>query len=130
MNTLFAGEVIVRTSSLEYLQLALGIRNVAASSNHFYVTVFSKAWRDAYEQNTHADFTVKLAQLVDLSTTSNWEVGVCESSCSAPHTGENPTLIYSNLISPHFVGYSIVRFMRTFVFPSAAFCQQEFRNEH
>ena len=28
--------------------------------NHFYVTMLSNASRDIYDQNTHADFTMKL----------------------------------------------------------------------
>jgi len=56
-----------------------------ATQSHFYVTLFSNASRDMYEQNTHADFTVKLAQPVDLGSTSYWEVGLCEISFSSPH---------------------------------------------
>jgi len=84
-----------------------------ATQSHFYVTLFSNASRDIYEQNTHADFTVKLAQSVDLGSTSNWEVGLCDISCSSPPE-ETLALIYSNLISPQFVGDSTVRSMRTF----------------
>ena len=43
--------------------------------NNFYVTVKSNASRDIYDLNTHADFAVKLAQPIDLGTTSKWEVG-------------------------------------------------------
>ena len=42
------------------------------------VTVFRHASQDICEQNTHADFTVKLAHPVDLGSTSNWEMGVCK----------------------------------------------------
>jgi len=44
--------------------------------------------------------------------------------------GEEETLalIYCNLISPQFVGYSTVRGMRTYVIPSSKSCQHEFRN--
>jgi len=45
--------------------------NKAASK--IYVTLFSNDSRDIYEQNTHADFTVKLAQTVDLGSISNCE---------------------------------------------------------
>jgi len=38
--------------------------------SHFYVTLFSNASRDIYEQNTHDDFTVKQAQPVELLWTS------------------------------------------------------------
>ena len=44
------------------------------------VKVFSNPSLDNYKQNTHADCTVKLAHPVDLNSTSNWEVGLCENS--------------------------------------------------
>jgi len=46
-----------------------------ATTSHFYITLFSNTSRDIYEQNIHADFTVKLSQTVDLGSTSSWEVG-------------------------------------------------------
>jgi len=49
-----------------------------ATLSHFYVSLFSNALRDFYEQNTHADFTVILAQPVDLDSTSYWKMGLCE----------------------------------------------------
>jgi len=64
-----------------------------ATQSHFYVTLSSNASRDLYEQNTHADFTVKLAQPLDLVSTSNWEVGLCEISCSSPLRGNTGTNI-------------------------------------
>ena len=45
-----------------------------ATQSTFYVILFRNASRDIYEQNKHADFTVKLAHAVDLGSTSNWEV--------------------------------------------------------
>jgi len=42
-----------------------------ATTTHFYVTLFSNASREIYEQNTHADFTVKVAQHIELGSTSN-----------------------------------------------------------
>ena len=101
-----------------------------AMQSYFYVTLFSNTSRDIYEQNTHTFFTVKLAQSVDLGSTYNWEVGMCEISCSSsPPMGEEETiaLIYRNLISLQFVGDSTVRCMRTFIFSSSS-CQHEFRN--
>jgi len=90
-----------------------------ATTSHFYVTLFSNASRDIYEQNTHADFTVKFAQPVDLGATSNWEVGLFEIPCSSPPMEEETlAVIYCNLISSQFVGDSTVRSMRTYVFPS------------
>jgi len=86
-----------------------------------------------YEMNTHPDFTVKLAQDVDLVSTSNWEMGLCEISCSSsPHMEQDDTVVtYCNLISPQFVADSTVRSMRTFVFSSSSSsspCQHEFQN--
>jgi len=58
--------------------------------NNFNVTLLNNASRDIYEQNKHADFTVKLAQPIDLLSTFNWEVGVCEISCSPSPEGASP----------------------------------------
>jgi len=63
-----------------------------ATQSHFYVTMFSNASRDIYEQNTHADFSVKLAQPVDLGSTFIWEVELCEISCSSPLWGRRKHL--------------------------------------
>jgi len=102
-----------------------------ATTSHFYVTLFSNASRNIFERNTHADFTVKLAQAVDLRSTSSWEVGLLEISCSSlPMEEETPDRIYTNLASPQFVGDSTVSTLRTFVFPSSSSssCQHEFRD--
>jgi len=92
------------------------------------VTLFSNASRDIYEQNTHAHYTVNLAQHIDLGFISNWEVGVSEISCSSSPEGVNPALFYCNLISPQFVGDSTVRFIRTFRLYHSAPCQHGFWN--
>ena len=68
-----------------------------ATTSHFFVTLFSNALHDIYEKNTHADFTVKLAQPVDLDSNSIWKVGLCDISCSSPPE-ETLALIYCNLI--------------------------------
>jgi len=86
------------------------------SQNSFYVTLLSNASRDIYDQNTHADFTVKLAQPIELGSTSNWEVGVCEISCPSSPEGASPILLDCNVISPQFLGVSTVRCVRTFRF--------------
>ena len=54
-----------------------------ATQSYFYVTLFSNASRDIFGKNTLTDFTAKVAQPVDLDSTSNWEVGLCEISCSS-----------------------------------------------
>ena len=43
--------------------------------NHFYVTMLSNASQDIYDQNTLADFTMKLEQNIDLGLTSIWKLG-------------------------------------------------------
>jgi len=96
--------------------------------NNFYVTLMSTVSRDIYDLKTHADFTVKLAQPIDLGSTSKWEVGVSEISCSSSPEGANPVLLYCNLISPQFLGDSTVRCIRTFLLYPNAMCQHEFQN--
>ena len=79
--------------------------------NKFYVTLLSNASREIYDLNTHVDFTVTLAQPVDLGSTSKWEVGVREISCFSSPEGASPVILYCNLITP---GDSTVRCIRTF----------------
>ena len=62
--------------------------------NNFYVTLLSNASRDIYDHNTHANLTVKLAQPLVLGSISNWEVVVCEISCSSSPKGSSPVLLY------------------------------------
>ena len=82
MNISSAGRVTFRTSTLECLQISGRISKYGkVEPEPLYVTIFSNASRDIYEQNMHADFMVKLAQPVDLGSTSNWEVGLFEISC-------------------------------------------------
>jgi len=82
--------------------------------NNFYVTVQSNASRDIYDQNTNADITVKLAQIIDLGSISNLEVGVCEISCSSSPEGASPVLLYCYVISPQILGDSTFRYIRKF----------------
>jgi len=96
--------------------------------NKFYVTLLSNASRDIYDLNTHADFTVKLAQPIDLGTTSKWELWVCEISCSSSHEGTIPVLLNCNLITPQYLGDSTVRCILTFRLYPYAMCQHEVRN--
>jgi len=100
----------------------------APGQNNIYVTLLSNASRDIYEQNTYEDFTVNLAQPIDLGSTSNWEVGVCEISCSSSPEGASPALLYCNVISPQLLGDSTVRCLRTFLLYPNAMCQDEFQN--
>jgi len=96
--------------------------------NNFYMTLLRNASGDIYDQNTYADFTVKLAQTLDVCSTSNWEVGFCEISCSSSPRRASPILLYCNVISPKFLGDSTVRCIQTFRLHHNAMCQHEFRN--
>ena len=106
------------------------------SSNSFYVTRFSNASQEIYENNTHADFTVKLSRTIDLGNPPNLEVGVCEVSFSTPPLEylnsvevmpcADHTIIYFNLISPQFVGGST--FCCLLTFPTSSCRYYEFRN--
>jgi len=69
----------------------------------------------------------ELARPVELGSSDNWEVGVFEFSYppnsvgTFKHTaviGDTSGLIYCDLISPQYVGRSLVRCMRTFIYPS------------
>ena len=84
------------------------------AKNHFYVTLFSNASRDIYEQNTYADFIVNLAQFIHLGFTSNFEVGFCEFPCSSSPERVNPVLLYPNMIFPQCMDDSTVHSIRTF----------------
>jgi len=104
--------------------------------NHFYITLFSNASQKAYPKNTLAEFTIQLAQRIDLDSTDNWEVGLCEFSCPPPKSGtlkpievigETNSLIYCDLITPQFVGADYVRCLRTFIRPSK-YCEHTFQN--
>jgi len=66
---------------------------MTSPGKNFYVTLLSNASWDIYDQNTHADFTVNLAQPIDLGSTSNWKVGFCEISCSSSPEGSSPVLL-------------------------------------
>jgi len=70
------------------------------TQSHFYFTLFSNASRDIYDEITHADFTEKLAQPVDLVSTYIWQVGLCKISCfSPPSRGNHGTNIQNSDIT-------------------------------
>ena len=110
---------------------------MTSSTNSFYLTLFSNASREIYENNTHADFTMKLSRPIYIGKYPNWEVGVYEVSCSSPPPASLNTvnvtpcadhaMIYCDIISPQFVADSTVRCMRTF--PTTYFQHYEFRND-
>ena len=94
---------------------------------HFYVTLLSNTSKNLYPDNTIAASTAELARPVELVYSDNWEMGVCEFSYTPKsvgrfkHTtvvGDTTRLIYCDLISPQYVGRALVRYMRTFIYPS------------
>ena len=96
--------------------------------------MFKNASQEIYEKNKHADFTVKFSRLIDLGNSPNWELDVCEVSCSeAPLEALNAVdvapcadhaIIFCNLILPQILGDSTVRRMRAF--PTASCFHHEF----
>ena len=103
--------------------------------NHFYITLFSIASQKVHSSNTLAEFTIQLAQRIDLGSTDNWEVGLCEFSCPPKSgtlkpieiVGETNALIYCDLITSQFVGNDYVRCLRTFIHRSK-YCDHAFQN--
>ena len=85
--------------------------------DQFYVTQLSNASQELYPENTIVAFMVELAQLIHLSPNTNWEVGLCEFACPGA-IGKGIGLNYCDLISPQFVGSSLVRCLRTYIYPS------------
>jgi len=67
----------------------------AASSNHFYVILFSNLSSAIYKDNTLSAFTIKLAQPIELNYAENCEVCICELTCPPPllGTGEPKTTV-------------------------------------
>jgi len=103
---------------------------------HFYNTLFSNSSQKVHPANTLAEFTIQLAQSIDLGSRDNWEVGSREFSCppSYPITvkpyelaGETNALVYCDLITQHFVGNDYVRCLRTFIHP-IIYCDNAFQN--
>ena len=95
--------------------------------NQFYMTLLSNTSNNLYPDNTNAAFTAELARPVKLGSYDKWEVGLCEFSyCpNSVSTFKNTTvvgdatgLMYCVLISPQYVGRSLVRCMRTFIYTS------------
>jgi len=105
--------------------------------NHFCITLFSNASQKLYPKNTLSEYTIQLVRRIDLGSTDNWEVGLCEFSCPPPLRsgnikpidviGENNVMVYCDLITPQFVGDDYVRCLRTFIHPSKS-CDYAFHN--
>ena len=90
----------------------------AASSNLYYVTLFSNSTSKIYYDNTLSAFTIKLAKPIDLNYAEKWEVGISEVTCPPPivgtglpltTVGNTHVLVYCNVISPQFVCNDMVR---------------------
>ena len=90
------------------------------------MNLFSNASQKIYKENKLSAFTLSLAHPVDLSSGENWEVTICEISCSptivdivkpALMVGDTNVLVYSNLITQQLVGNDTVHCLLTFIFP-------------
>ena len=86
--------------------------------SHFYITLLRNASQKVRSSNTLTEITIQLAQRIDLGSTDNWEVGLCEFNCPPPKSGtwkpvdivgETNALINCDLITPQFVGSDYVR---------------------
>ena len=107
---------------------ATSVKNIQEMEyrKHFYITLFSNSSQKTNPANTLTEFRIQLAQPIDLGSTDNWEVGLCEFSCPPyPHTvkpyelaGEIKALVYCVLITQQFVGSDYVRCLRTFIHPT------------
>jgi len=65
-----------------------------ANRDNFYVTVFSNASTDIFTLNYQISFTNRLALPVDLGSSSDWEVGLCEITYIPPQR----MIVQGNLI--------------------------------
>jgi hypothetical protein len=79
--------------------------------NHFYITLFCNASPETYPDNTLAEFTVQLAQRIDLGSIGRWDLGLCEFNC--PPSDVDIALIYCDLIRSQFMGSQYTRCLRT-----------------
>ena len=79
----------------------------------FYVTLFSNASTNLYPGNTIVTFTADLTRPIELGSSDNWEVGLCEFSYPPNNVGtfkptiivgDNFRFIYCDLLSPQYDG--------------------------
>ena len=96
---------------------------------NFYVTLLSNASQKIYPDNTKAAFIIHLQQPINLGTSSDWEVGLCENTYKPPRLElisgalidiirETNALIYCDLIVPQFVCKNYVRLQRIIIYQS------------
>ena len=95
----------------------------------FYVTLFSNASTEIYALNSQTNFTNCLALPVDLGSTSEWEVGLCEIPYVPPKrtvlqgvlfdmVGDVNFPVHCDLVTPQLVGSELGRVLRTIIVPS------------
>jgi len=69
--------------------------------------------RGKHPANTLAEFTIQLAQRIDLGSNDNWEVGLCEFNSPPPKSGTliplevvgvTNALVYCDLMAEQFLG--------------------------
>ena len=95
----------------------------------FCVTLFSNASTAIYTLNSQTRFTNSLALPVDLGSTSEWEVGLCEMSYAPPKrmvvqgalydlVGDVNFLVHCDLVTPQLIGSDLLRVLRTSIAPS------------
>jgi len=103
------------------------VRYVRRRSETLLRDLLSNTSKNLYPDNTIAVFTAELLRPVELGSSDNWEVGVCEFSYPPNSVGtfkhmtvvvDTSGLIYCDLIWPQYVGRALVRFTRTFICPS------------
>jgi len=79
--------------------------------DNLYITLFSNASAEIYTLNSQTKFTNRLALPVDLGSTSDWEVGLCEISYAPPQRmilqgavvdmiGDVNILVYCDPVTP------------------------------
>jgi len=93
----------------------------------FFVTFIRNASQSLYPTKRIGAFTVELPQPIVLGPNDNWEVGLCEFSYP-PNTvgiikfinvvGDTTALVYCDEISPQYVAKSLVRCLRTSIYPT------------
>jgi len=83
--------------------------------NSFYIMLGSNASKEIYALNSQTNFTNRPALPVDLGSTSEWEVGLCEISYVPPKhmvlqgvlvdmVGDVNFLVHCDLVTPQLVG--------------------------
>jgi len=91
----------------------------------FYVTLLSNTWKSLYPDQTIATITVELAGPIELFSSVNWEMRLCEFSYPPKNVGSfKPTtividctgLMYCDLILPQYLGRALVSCKGTFIY--------------